>query len=152
VEFTAWALGQSRRPQAGSDSNDETFAEYVVSKINADHESHAKLIRRGLKPDVVALVLNATSSPRVWRQHLNRLAVLAPTHLVFTHWDEEQPWWEAVTFSGQSRLPLAYRVSGCEAFGEIDAFTATDVQSALTDHVTRALCSPDRVFARKEDA
>ena len=152
VEFSTHSLGQSRRLRIESDASDDTFAEYVVGRIHEDLETHAKLIRRALKPDVVALMLNATSAPRAWRQQLNRLAVFAPTHLVFTHWDESQPWWDAVTFSGQSRLPLAYRIGGFEAFGEIDPFSATDIQAGITDHVMRAIGSPDGRIAWKEDA
>lgn len=143
VDCTAIALGQTRRLRIEPDSSDNIIAEYVGGRVGDDCEAHAKLIRRGLKPDVVALVLNATVSPALWRQQLNRFAILAPTHLVFTHWDESQPWWDAIMFSGQSRLPLAYRVGGFEAFGEIDAFTQSEIQAGITDYVTRALGSGD---------
>ena len=152
VEFNAHSLEQSRRLRIESGGNDDSFSEYVAGRISEDLEAHAKLIRHALKPDVVALVLNATSSQHVWRQQLNRLAVFAPTHLVFTHWDESQPWWDALTFSGQSRLPLAYRIGGFEAFGEIDPFSATDIHAGITDHVMSAIGSSDGRIVRKEDA
>jgi flagellar biosynthesis GTPase FlhF len=152
VEFSTHSLGQSRRLRIEPAASQDAFAEYIIGRVSGDLEAHAKLIRRTLKPDAVALVLNATSPPRIWRQQLNGLAVFAPTHLVFTHWDESQSWWDAVTFSGQSRLPLAYRVSGFDAFGEIDPFSATDILAGITDHVTRAIGSPGGGVARKEDA
>ncbi len=150
VDCSAFALGQTRRIRLDSDSSDNVIAEYVGGRVNDDCEAHARLIRRGLKPDVVVLVLNATVAPSIWRQQLNRFAILAPTHLAFTHWDEAQPWWDAIMFSGQSRLPLAYRVSGFEAFGEIDAFTPSELQAGISDYVTHSLGSSDGDTVRKE--
>ena len=117
----------------------DDFAEFVCGRPDADLALNAKAIRRRFRPDVVALVVSATGTPCAWRTAYERFSPFGLTHVVFTHWDEHQPWWDAAAFSHRHAIPLAFRTHGFEPFGEIDPFTATDLRSGLADHVTRSV-------------
>ena len=144
VEFSAHEFKRGRlefdRPGKG-----DLLAEFVPGRAYSNLTRQAKIIRRALKPDVVALVLNATGNPQTWSAACRRFAAFGLTHIVFTHWDECQPWWDAVSLARREAILLSYRTYGIEPFGEIDPFTTTDLRSGLIEHITRAIGAETRM-------
>jgi flagellar biosynthesis GTPase FlhF len=119
------------------------FAEFVDNPSLANLESHARVIRRRFRPHAVVLVLSATGTPVSWHAACERYSVFNPTHLLFTRWDESQPWWEVAIFARQRTLLLSYLTSGIEPFGQIDPFTASAVRTGITDDVTRTIAGKE---------
>jgi hypothetical protein len=133
----ATAVFQNGRLRGGdAPKSGDGFAEFVDIPTETNLESYAKIIRRRFRPEVVVMVLNATSTPATWQSTCERYAPFGLTHLLFTHWDESQPWWEAATLARQNALLLSYHTSGIEAFGQIDPFTGSAIRIGVTDSVT----------------
>lgn len=139
ADFSAHEFHEGRLEYDRGDRKGDVLAEYVCGRTYTKLDRHAKIIRRGLKPQVVALVLNAAGTPQTWKSACERFAPFGITHCVFTHWDESQPWWDVAALSRHQAILLAYHVSGFEPIGEIDPFTTNELRSGLAGHVTRVL-------------
>lgn len=124
-----------KRPKRG----DDLFVEFSRHTQSAVWESDARAIRRALKPDTVVLVLNAGASADTWHKEFQRYALLAPTHALFTHWDEHTPWWDVWTFLRSHPVAGSYRTAGHDLIGDILPLTATDLQTGIADHLNRCL-------------
>ncbi len=145
ADFSAHEFDKGRLDFDRGNRKGEILAEFVCGRAYTNLERPAKIIRRALKPKVVALVLNATGTPHTWKAACDRFAPFGLTHVAFTHWDECQPWWEATAFSRQQAILLSYRVSGFEPIGEIDPFTTSELRSGLAGHVTRSISASPAV-------
>ncbi len=144
VEFSSHHIDRTRRLRIESRGRGEDcFTELVTGSLSPDLDDLARRVRHAVNPDVTVLVVSATTAPHVWRQQLERFAPFRPTHLAVSQWDEYQPWWDLMMFSGQNGLLLSYRTKGSEAFGEIEPFTETDLRVGLTGHISRQMHRAD---------
>lgn len=139
ADFSVHEFEKGRLDFGRGNRKGEILAEFVCGRAYTNLERQAKIIRRALKPQVVALVLNATGAPHTWKAACDRFAPFGLTHVAFTHWDECRPWWDVTAFSRQQAILLSYRVSGFEPIGEIDPFTTSELRSGLAGHVARTI-------------
>jgi hypothetical protein len=139
TEFSVHEFDKGRLEFDRGSRKSDIFAEFVPGRTYSSLARHAKIIRRALKPNVVALVLNASGNPRAWDTACERFAPFGITHAVFTHWDECQPWWDVTAFSRKQAILLSYRASGFEPIGEIDPFTTADLRNGLVEYITRTI-------------
>jgi hypothetical protein len=135
VEFDTHTLANGRLSPGRVGKAADSFTEYVPGRPDSDFGLRAKSIRRAIKPDAVVLILNAAGAPQVWRSSYARFAPFDLTHVIFTHWDEHQPWWDVVSFARRHAVLLAYHSQGFEPLGEIDPFTTADLRSGVAAHV-----------------
>ncbi|MEW5701258.1 MAG: hypothetical protein AB1792_03415 [Candidatus Zixiibacteriota bacterium] len=136
LEFSAGAIGDSRFwKELRQNRREDLFVEYAPSARHAALTAPAKIIRRNLKPDVVAQVLAATGSPQAWRNDCQRFLPFRASHLLVTRWDEMQPWWAVYSMARDSGLLPSYRTSGTDPVDDITAFTATDLRVGLAEHL-----------------
>jgi len=142
IPYTRHALTAARLPVSRPKRGDDLFIEYTAHFDSTQAETQAKAIRRGLKPETVVLVLHAGASPATWRAEYARFASLAPTHVLFTHWDEFTPWWEMVAFLRSHPIVGSYCTAGHDPIGDILPLTISELQTGLAEQLAAAIGWP----------
>lgn len=145
IQYARHALTASRVPVGRPKRGDDLFVEYTAHFDSTQAETQAKALRRGLKPETVVLVLHAGASASAWRAEYARFASLAPTHVLFTHWDEFRPWWEVVAFLRSHPIVGSYCTAGHDPIGDILPLTTSQLQTGLAEQLTGAIGWPNGV-------
>jgi hypothetical protein len=125
----------------------DLLVELVPPKPSDDLEKLARAVRRSLAPDAVVQVLSATASAAAWRRECDRFSVFRPTHLLISHWDELQPWWDVFQAARNAGLLPSYRISGIDPIDGIEPFTPTDLRAGIAEHLSLEIQSPSRANA-----
>ena len=139
ADFSVHEFNKGRLAFDRSQAKGDVMAEFVPGRAYSNLAGPAKIVRRALRPDIVALVLHASGNLQAWNAACDRFAPFGLTHVVFTHWDESQPWWDVTAFVRRRAILLSYHTDGFEPFGEIEPFTTTDLHNGIAEYVTRTI-------------